>query len=253
MLKNCREILAYTDDVLDGKASEQVREMFFTHLDTCEMCKNKFEISKQIATLLKDEHIVLGEEFTNAVMSRIRSVNMQVKEKKPASYWLKPLFAALSCVVVLFIVIVGVVSIQNHMPGTEEAELLSVSAGPQLISDTDGTAFVQDHFLKQLNVSLTDPVTMENVLSLLKSAGYTFASTDYSYITFVRLHTLNDMNGNAKIAYIPGYNNGKVYFYKTSLTQSELEWALSGSTKEIYTINGVQTAQEALVLAVTEG
>ena len=86
MGKNCKEILAYTDDVMDDRASDQVRDMFFQHLDQCPTCKSKYEISLHIRQLLRDDTVVLGDDFTQAVMGRLRSVRARQKpERKSGS------------------------------------------------------------------------------------------------------------------------------------------------------------------------
>lgn len=245
MLKDCKQILAYTDDILDERASEQVRNMFFEHLETCEVCRNKFEISKQVKKLLRDERVVLGEEFTNAVMSRIRSVNIQVREKKPKGFWLKTLAVFVCCAAVFCGVAAGVVSIGAYIRQSESSAK-EEPAGPRVLTDDEAEDYIQLFFTA---LDLPQPsLSADAVLSGLMQNGYAFADKAYRYISFVTLDTLDDINANVKTSYIPGYNNGKIYFYQTQLTQSELEWVLQSSTSEIYTLAGNAEAGVALVI-----
>lgn len=258
MGKNCKEILAYTGDVMDDRASDQVRDMFFQHLDQCPTCKSKYEISLHIRQLLRDDTVVLGDDFTQAVMGRLRSVRARQKPERKKWEWKKPVFGVAACLVILAAVSIGFLSIREDpvLNTAGDEKMLSVvqdtEEGIVFTAGQEADTFVYDRFLHVIDPELaaSSSYTGAQVLEVMNAKSYAFASESYRYITFAQLHTLDSINGNVSCSYIPGYNTGTIYFYKTSLPQSELEWLLQTDMEKIYTLAGSETSSQALVCVV---
>lgn len=94
-----------------------------------------------------------------------------------------------------------------------------------------------DRFLHVIDPELaaSSSYTGAQILEIMNAKSYAFASESYRYITFAQLHTLDSINGNVSCSYIPGYNTGTIYFYKTSLPPKRVRMAAAdGYGKNIY-------------------
>lgn len=113
MGKNCKEILAYTDDVMDDRASDQVRICFFNIWINVRPVKvnTRFPcISGNCCAMTPLFWVMI---LSQAVMGRLRSVRARQKPERKKWEWKKPVFGVAACLVILAAVSIGFLSIRE--------------------------------------------------------------------------------------------------------------------------------------------
>lgn len=253
--KDCDQIMAYLDDIIDKRAKKDVCGMFSEHINECEKCRKKYEIALKIKELLRDETPKLDEGFTASVMEKVRTMP-KVKKKTALFVRFRPLYlaaAAFAVVIIGAVVLFTSGALGNRDEGDPFVRTShDYKTDGTKVSDKDSAEYINNQFMDSIDTSDQyknySGYSKDLMLDVLKAMSFDFAYEDYRYIACITVKNQDVLNADANIQYIPKSKRGDVSFYKTSLTENELISVLGDSLEEELILSGGDSSQALIMV-----
>lgn len=206
--KTCSEMSEYINDIIDGAASDETRDMFFEHTFSCEKCRKEYDISLMLHDAVTEVAPVPSENFVENSFAAAETFSV---EKRPLTRKknLRAIVFAIIAVLMISGTVVGVAVSGNIERNTDSG----------IVNKSD------EDIINEFIVSLTNDKNKRKnswtVSEFLSTAG--IQDDDYDYVAFFELTNDTPLGVSSFVEYIPGSikNNG-VALYTSSLSVSEL-------------------------------
>ncbi|PWM46422.1 MAG: hypothetical protein DBX47_02490 [Clostridiales bacterium] len=206
--RDCANIIEYINEVINGTASDEIREMFFDHLASCEVCRKEYDIAIMLHTALANVAPSISPEFVSQVVDSVEIISKErpsfiIKNKKTL------IITAIAVVLLISTIITAVVVNKNNVDP-------QVSTGVSYESDTD----IINSFTKKITQDAGTSKNSWTATEFIKISGYD--PQNYKYVALLELTNDTPLGVSSYVNYIPQSQKNGVAFYKTTLPSSEL-------------------------------
>ena len=173
---NCRKVRQYLYGYCKNELTPAESEKIKAHLDDCAECASEMEKTAEVSTMLKDslEVLIPSPDFNEKLLAKIRSLPLEVKERKKQTWWQKLLhetfpsirlrWAAAGAVSVIVLALVITMVTQKRF-----------SLGPEsIVSDST--------FAQNQNLAGSAKKGDRSIEGIFEQAGKIFTTKDKSFV-----------------------------------------------------------------------
>ena len=214
-MNTCKQLQMYINDIIDGTASDEVRESFFEHIGSCAACKCKYEIAIRIREVLTMRAAEADPEFAGDVMRAVRRLSRRQAQTDAArrKYTLRNMII---CACALTIAVISVAFM--YFSGADEQASdpdgnLIQNTDCRVISAEDASEYVINDFFEDLPGLDAENINVDSLTEALTDSGFAAGTGGYGYIVLVKTSDTDILNRNYDIKYIRSSNTGTYSFY----------------------------------------
>lgn len=255
MCIDCSNFENHIDDILDNTASVEERKQFFAHIAECPQCKKEYEFYKTVKSSLRESSPVLDDSFTSAVMEKVEALPEKKKTLAVPFMRIARIATPIAASIILcFAIIFGMSMLTNRQnQGVEEALKAESQQdyADKLITENEAD-YITENYVRYLfnGEEIPDYGTYseESILDILSKTVDGYVNDEYSYIIFMTVSELDNLNMADKTMYMPRTNNGDILLFTTHLSQKNLISAVGEELSDYFVIDGSKNAAKALIV-----